>query len=146
LPICKKLGIGLASWSHLAMGYLTGNINQKTQFKSTDYRARVPWFEPQNVTANFAILNFVKKWAEQKNATPARISLEWLLAQSPNVVPITGTTKMNHLLDNLGADGVHFTAEEISKLNADLQKITVHGARLPDAVLSFSGVEAPPLK
>ncbi len=91
-----------------------------------------------------AIVALAKAWARRKAATPAHIALAWLLAQAPWVVPIPGTTRMPHLLDNLGADAVRLTPAEIRELNAAVARTRVHGARLPAGVLRLSGVEAPP--
>jgi aryl-alcohol dehydrogenase-like predicted oxidoreductase len=144
MSICKELGIGLVCWSPLAMAYLTGDIDQNTTLQRGDFRAMVPWFAPENRAGNVAIVALVKEWARRKATTPAQIALAWLLAQAPWVVPIPGTTKMPHLLDNLGADAVRFTPAEIRELNAAAARTPVHGARLPAGVLRLSGVEAPP--
>ncbi len=144
MPICKELGIGLVCWSPLAMAYLTGDIDQNTTLQRGDFRSMVPWFAPENRAGNVAIVALVKEWARRKAATPAQIALAWLLAQAPWVVPIPGTTKMPHLLDNLGAGAVRFTPAEIRELNAAVARTRVHGARLPAGVLRLSGVEAPP--
>ena len=80
----------------------------------------------------------------QKGATPAQISLAWLLAQKPWIVPIPGTTQMAHMLENTGSDAVRFTADELNGFNSELVKIQVKGERLPKMILDFSGVEAPP--
>ena len=92
---------------------------------------------------NLALVDLLKSWAERKQATPAQISLAWLMAQKPWIVPIPGTTQMPHLLDNIGAATVQFTPAEHAELNASAAAIQIKGARLPDAVLAFSGVEAP---
>ena len=144
LPICKELGIGFVCWSPLAMAFLTGAIDQNTRFGQGDFRGMVPWFTPENRLGNLALVAVVEEWSRRKDATPAQIALAWLMAQEPWVVPIPGTTKMPHLLDNVGADAVRFTPEEIRELNAALLRTPVHGARLPAMVLSLSGVEAPP--
>jgi len=144
LPICKELGIGFVCWSPLAMAFLTGTIDQNTQFEPEDFRGMVPWFAPENRPGNIALVAVVKEWARRKDATPAQIALAWLLAQEPWIVPIPGTTKMPHLLDNIGADAVRFTPAELQELNAALLRTPVHGARLPGGILSLSGVEAPP--
>ena len=143
LPICKELGIGFVCWSPLAMAFLTGEIDQNTPLQRGDFRGMVPWFAPGNRAANLAIVGLVKEWARRKGSTPAQIALAWLSAQRPWVVPIPGTTKLPHLLDNLGADAVRFTPEELRELNAALGRTPVHGARLPEGVLRLSGVEAP---
>lgn len=143
LPICKELGIGFVCWSPLAMAFLTGTIDQNTRLGQGDFRGLVPWFAPENRPGNLALVEVVKEWARRKGATPAQIALAWLMAQEPWIVPIPGTTKMPHLLDNLGADAVHLTHGEVRELNAALLRTPVHGARLPADVLSLSGVEAP---
>ncbi len=143
LPICKELGIGFICWSPLAMAFLTGAIDQNTRFQRGDFRAMVPWFAPENRPGNLAIVEVVKQWARRKDATPAQIALAWLMAQEPWIVTIPGTTKMPHMLDNNGADGVSFTSGEIREFNAALARTPVHSARLPPMVLSLSGVEAP---
>ena len=143
LPICKELGIGFVCWSPLAMAFLTGAIDQNTRFEQGDFRGMVPWFTPENRPGNLALVAVVEEWARRKEATPAQIALAWLLAQEPWIVPIPGTTKMPHLLDNIGADAVRFTPDEVRGLNSALLRTPVHGARLPAMVLSLSGVEAP---
>ena len=88
----------------------------------------------------------MKSWAERKQATPAQIALAWLMAQKPWIVPIPGTTQMAHMLENSGAAAVRFTPAELAELNAAVSAIEIQGQRLPDQVLAFSGVEAPPKK
>jgi aryl-alcohol dehydrogenase-like predicted oxidoreductase len=142
LPVCKELGIGFVCWSPLAMAFLTGDINQSTPIAQGDFRGMVPWFAPENRAGNLALVAQVKEWAKRKEATPAQIALAWLMAQEPWIVPIPGTTKMPHTLDNIGADAVRFTPDEVKELNAALARTPVHGARLPAMLLSLSGVEA----
>jgi aryl-alcohol dehydrogenase-like predicted oxidoreductase len=88
----------------------------------------------------------LKKWAVQKRATPAQISLAWLLHQKPWIVPIPGTTQVAHMLENSGADAVKFSKDELQQFNKQLDAIQIKGERLPAAVLQFSDVEAPPKK
>jgi aryl-alcohol dehydrogenase-like predicted oxidoreductase len=144
LPICEELGIGFVCWSPLAMGFLTGTIDQETSFERGDFRGSVPWFTPENRPQNMAVVALVREWARRKGATPAQISLAWLMAQKPWIVPIPGTTKMPHLLDNLGGGAVRFTPEEVRELNGALARVPIHGARLSAGLLRLSGVEAAP--
>lgn len=144
LPICRELGIGLVCWGPLAHGFLAGAITQDTQFARGDFRGSVPWFTPENRPGNLAIVEVAKDWARRKSAAPAQIALAWLLAQSPSVVPIPGTNKLPHLIEDLGADAVRFTPDELRELNAALARTPVQGARLGRGILSLSGVEAPP--
>jgi aryl-alcohol dehydrogenase-like predicted oxidoreductase len=146
IPLCEELGIGFVCWSPLGVGFLTGAIDAETRFAPGDIRGTEGRFAPENVPNNLALIELVKQWAVQKSATPAQISLAWLIAQKPWVVPIPGTTQMAHMLENSGADAVRFTTEELNSFNNDLAKIEIKGLRLPQMVLDFSGVEAPPKK
>ena len=143
IPLCEELGIGFVPWSPLGVGFLTGGIDAKTRFAEGDIRGIEGRFSPENLPHNLALVELVKGWAERKKATPAQIALAWLMAQKPWIVPIPGTTQMAHLLDNIGAAGVRFTPDEVSELNQAISAIEIRGARLPDAVLKFSDVEAP---
>ena len=143
LPLCQELGIGFVPWSPLGVGFLTGSVDEKTRFAPGDIRAIETRFSPENLPHNLALVELCKRWAVRKNATPAQISLAWLMAQQPWIVPIPGTTQMAHMLENIGADAVRFTADELAELNRSVAAIQVLGARLPDVVLAFSDVEAP---
>jgi aryl-alcohol dehydrogenase-like predicted oxidoreductase len=125
------------------VGFLTGAIDAKTRFADGDIRKVESRFSPENLPHNLALVEMVKRWAERKQATPAQIALAWLMAQKPWIVPIPGTTQMPHLIENIGAASVRFTPPELAELNRSVSAIQIRGARLPDAVLVFSGVEAP---
>ncbi len=143
LPLCEELGIGFVCWSPLGVGFLTGAIDANTRFAPGDIRGVESRFSPENLPHNVALVELVKSWAVRKGATPAQISLAWLLAQKPWIVPIPGTTQMAHMLENSGAADVSFTADELGQFNAELAKIEFKGERLPKMVLDFSNVEAP---
>src|SRR6185436_10920631 len=144
LPICEELGIGFVPWSPLGVGFLTGAIDAKTRFADGDIRKIESRFSPENLPDNLALVVLLKRWSERKQATPAQIALAWLMAQKPWIVPIPGTTQMAHMLENVGAAAIRFTPAELTELNASVSAIQILGQRLPDAVLVFSGVEAPP--
>ena len=146
LPLCEELGIGFVPWSPLGVQFLTGWIDANTRFAPGDIRAVESRFSPENLPHNLQLVALVKRWAERKRATPAQIALAWLLAQKPWIVPIPGTTQMAHMVENSGADDVRFTTTELAELNAAVRAIEIRGARLPEQVLVFSGVEAPPKK
>lgn len=146
IPLCQELGIGFVCWSPLGVGFLTGAIDTETRFAPGDIRGTEGRFSPENLPNNLALVELAKKWALQKSATPAQISLAWLLGQKPWIVPIPGTTQMAHMLENNGGDNVHFTANELTIFNTELAKIEIKGLRLPQMVLNFSGVEAPSKK
>ncbi|WP_333209529.1 aldo/keto reductase [Microcoleus sp. S36b_A4] len=144
IPLCQELGIGFVPWSPLGVGFLTGAIDAQTRFAPGDIRGVESRFSPENLPHNLAIVDLVKTWAERKQATPAQIALAWLLAQKPWIVPIPGTTQMRHMIENIGAAAIRFTPAELAEMNRSVSAIEIRGARLPDAVLVFSGVEAPP--
>jgi len=143
LPLCQELGIGFVCWSPLGVGFLTGAIDENTRFASGDIRGIEERFSPENLPNNLALVKLLKSWAERKGSTPARISLAWLLAQKPWIVPIPGTTQMAHMLDNIGASEVKMTPDELKHFNEELSAISIKGLRLPQTVLNFSNVEAP---
>jgi len=143
LPLCEELGIGFVCWSPLGVGFLTGAIDAKTRFAEGDIRGIETRFSPDNLPQNLKLVDLVKTWAARKQATPGQIALAWLMAQKPWIVPIPGSTQMSHMQDNVGAASVAFTAPELAELNAAVADIKVAGQRLPDAVLQYSGVEAP---
>ncbi|WP_448702442.1 aldo/keto reductase [Mucilaginibacter sp. AW1-3] len=143
LPLCQELGIGFVCWSPLGVGFLTGAIDAGTGFSPGDIRANESRFSRENIIKNMPLVNLVKKWGLEKNATPGQISLAWLLAQTPWIVPIPGTTQMAHMIENTGASDVRFSSDELKKFNEELSAIHIEGVRLPQFVLSLSGVEAP---
>jgi aryl-alcohol dehydrogenase-like predicted oxidoreductase len=144
IPLCQELGIGFVPWSPLGVGFLTGAIDANTRFAPGDIRGIESRFSPENLPHNLTLVDVVKSWAARKQATPAQISLAWLMAQKPWIVPIPGTTQMPHLIENIGAAAVRFTPAELTELNRSVAASQIRGARLPEAVQVFSGVEAPP--
>lgn len=144
IPLCQELGIGFVPWSPLGVGFLTGAIDANTRFAPGDIRGVESRFSPENLPGNLALVDLVKRWAIRKQATAAQISLAWLMAQRPWIVPIPGTTQMPHMIENIGAAAVRFTPAELAELNRSVSEVQIRGARLPDAVLAYSDVEAPP--
>lgn len=140
LPTLEELGIGFVPFSPLGAGFLTGKIDEKTQFDSSDFRTHVPRFAPEALRVNMALVDIVRNFATRKGATPAQIALAWLLAQKPWIVPIPGTTKLHRLQENLGAMRVELTAMELSEMEAEASKISLQGARLPESVLKMTGL------
>jgi aryl-alcohol dehydrogenase-like predicted oxidoreductase len=143
IPLCQQLGIGFVPWSPLGVGFLAGAIDANTRFADGDIRKLESRFAPENLPHNLALVDLLKSWAARKQATPAQIALAWLMEQKAWIVPIPGTTQMAHMLENIGASAVRFTHAEVDELNRSVAAIQVRGARLPDAVQVFSGVEAP---
>ena len=146
IPLCEELGIGFVPWWPLDCQLLTGWIDANTRFAPGDLRAATPRFSPENLAHNMQLVDLIKTWAVRKRATPAQIAVAWLMAQKPWIVPIPGTTVMQHMTENAGAADVRFTPAEINELNLAVRAIEIKGQRLPDGVLVFSGVEAPTKK
>lgn len=146
IPLCEELGIGFVPWSPLGVGFLTGAIDENTRYAQGDIRGMETRFSQENISNNMALVNLLKKWSLQKEATPAQISLAWLLSQKPWIVPIPGTTQMTHMLENIKADEIKFTPDELNKFNNQLDAIQIKGERLPPFVQAFSDVEAPQKK
>lgn len=146
LPTCEELGIGFVPWSPLGVQFLTGWIDANTRFAPGDIRGAESRFSPENLPNNLKLVDLLKSWAKRKEAAPSQIALAWLMAQKPWIVPIPGTTQMAHMLENSGSAGVKFTLAELAELNSAVNVIEIKGQRLPDMVLAFSGVEAPPKK
>jgi len=140
LPTLDELGIGFVPFSPLGAGFLTGKIDESTQFDATtDFRAIVPRFSSEALQANMALVVLVRKVAERKGVTPAQIALAWLLAQKPWIVPIPGTTKLHRLEENLGAVEVHFTPEDLKEIEESVSHLALKGDRLPKAALDMTG-------
>ncbi len=131
LPTLEELGIGFVPFSPLGKGFLTGAINENTQFDSTDFRNIVPRFSQEARKANQVMVDLLARIAQEKQATSAQIALAWLLAQKPWIVPIPGTTKLHRLEENLGAATVQLTAGDLREIEEAASKITIEGARYP---------------
>jgi aryl-alcohol dehydrogenase-like predicted oxidoreductase len=131
-PLCEELGIGFVPFSPLGKGFLTGAINEKTTFDSTDFRNIVPRFTPDARKANQALVDLLGDIAARKQATAAQIALAWLLSRKPWIVPIPGTTKLHRLEENIGAAATELTAEDLREIESALSGITVQGARNPE--------------
>jgi len=139
LPVCEELGIGFVPFSPLGRGFLTGKIDENTTFDSSDFRNVVPRFTPEARKANQVVVDLLRTIGERKNATPAQIALAWLLAQKPWIVPIPGTTKLHRLEENIGAADVELTPDDLREINEATEKITVEGARYPEALERRTG-------
>jgi len=139
IPTLEELGIGFVPFSPLGKGFLTGKIDDKTTFDSTDFRNIVPRFTAEARKANQAMVDLLGKVATQKNATPAQIALAWLLARKPWIVPIPGTTKQHRLEENNKAAEVELTVEEIAHIENAASEIEVQGARYPENLAKLVG-------
>ncbi len=139
MPTLEELGIGLVPYSPLGRGFLTGKMDERTTFDSSDFRRTLPRFTPEALKANQAMVDFLGKIGQRKKATPAQIALAWLLAQKPWIVPIPGTTKLDRLDENIGAASVELTSDDLREIDGADSTITVHGARYPDRLEQLTG-------
>jgi aryl-alcohol dehydrogenase-like predicted oxidoreductase len=139
LPTLEELGIGFVPFSPLGRGFLTGKINENTQFASSDFRNSLPRYTPEARKANQVLVDLLGKIAEQKQATPAQIALAWLLAQKSWIVPIPGTTKLARLEENLGSVNVELTPDDLRAIERALSGIKVQGARYPEELERQAG-------
>jgi aryl-alcohol dehydrogenase-like predicted oxidoreductase len=131
LPALEELGIGFVPFSPLGKGFLTGAINENTQFDSTDFRNIVPRFTAEARKANQALVDVLGQIAARMQATPAQIALAWLLAQKPWIVPIPGTTKLHRLEENLAAARLELSANDLREIHEAVARIPVQGDRYP---------------
>jgi aryl-alcohol dehydrogenase-like predicted oxidoreductase len=131
-PTLEELGIGFVPFSPLGKGFLTGKIDENTDFSPGDFRNSVPRFSAENRKANRTIVEIVTRIAERKNATPAQIAIAWVLAQHPWIVPIPGTTKPHRLKENIESISVDLSAEDLQEIASATSTITIQGARYPE--------------
>jgi aryl-alcohol dehydrogenase-like predicted oxidoreductase len=132
LPTLEELGIGFVPFSPLGKGFLTGTIDERTTFDSTDFRNMVPRFSPEARKANKALVDLLATIAARKQATPAQLALAWLLAQRPWIVPIPGTTKRQRLEENIGAAAVQLSPDDLREIDITASTIAIQGARYPE--------------
>jgi aryl-alcohol dehydrogenase-like predicted oxidoreductase len=140
IPTLEELGIGLVPYSPLGRGFLTGKIDDTTNFASTDFRANLPRFTPEARKTNQALVDLLRSIADRKGATAAQIALAWILAQKPWIVPIPGTTKLHRLDENIGAAEIDLTADDLREIDEASSEITVAGARYPENLERMTGI------
>jgi len=140
IPALEELGIGLVPFSPLGKGFLTGKIDENTSFDKTDFRNIVPRFSAENRKANQALVDLLTNIGAGKKATPPQISLAWLLAQKPWIVPIPGTTKLHRLEENIGAANIELTFGELNEINLAIENIKVAGERYPEELEKRTGL------
>jgi len=135
----EELGIGFVPFSPLGKGFLTGAINENTQFDKTDFRNVVPRFAEENRKANQVVVDKISDFAKKKNATPAQVALAWVLAQRPWIVPIPSTTKITRLEENVKAEQLILTKNDLEAIEDAFSRIEVQGARYPAALQARVG-------
>lgn len=145
IPVCEELGIGFVPWSPLGTGFLTGKYTPTTQF-DPKYDVRVTYkfarFTPEALKANWYIIELLQRIAPRYEATPGQIALAWHLAHKPFIVPIPGTTKLEHLKENIGAANIKLKASDMEEIETAIALNGVHGLRIPEGVLQSSDIGA----
>jgi aryl-alcohol dehydrogenase-like predicted oxidoreductase len=129
-PVCEELGIGFVPYSPLCRAYLTGYINERTKYiAANDNRGSLPRYAPEAVIANWKMIDVLVAFGNERGLTAAQVSLAWLMAQKPWIVPIPGTTKLAHLQENLWSADYEFTPEELKQLTEAVSNIQIVGDR-----------------
>lgn len=131
-PTLEELGIGFVPFSPLGRGFLTGAIDENTPFVDSDFRKGLPRFTPENRKANLGFVEWLKGFAARRNATAAQVSLAWILAQKPWIVPIPATTKLHRLEENIGAASLELSPQDLNEIDHATATIGFHGDRYPD--------------
>ncbi len=139
LPTLEELGIGFVPFSPLGKGFLTGEIDERTEFSKNDFRNIVPRFNKENRKANQDLVKLLGEIAKQKNASKAQIAIAWVLAQKPWIVPIPGTTKLQHLESDIEAAEINLSSSDLNQIETALSKIEIQGARYPKELEERTG-------
>jgi aryl-alcohol dehydrogenase-like predicted oxidoreductase len=134
MPTLEELGIGFVPFSPLGKGFLTGKIDETTQFDRSDFRNSIPRFAAENRKVNAALVDLLTRIATAKGATPAQIALAWLLARKPWIVPIPGTRRLERLEENLGAAALELSADDVREIDDAAARVAVVGARYPEVM------------
>ena len=140
LPTLAELGIGFVPFSPLGKAMLTGRFNKDTTFDKTDFRSTIPRFQSDNLKHNMELVDYVENLAKQKETTPARIAIGWLLAQKPWIVPIPGTKRISRIEENIGGADISFTDEELADIRHHLNSIEILGGRYPEDQEKMTGL------
>jgi aryl-alcohol dehydrogenase-like predicted oxidoreductase len=137
IPVCEELRIGFVPFSPLASGFLSGKLSSETKFTGIDARRVITRFEKDNIIANQPLLDLLHQFANAKEATPAQISLAWMLHKKDFIVPIPGSTNASRITENLGAASVLLTDSEYANIETELAKIQIHGNRTDEDMMKL---------
>lgn len=140
IPTLEELGIGLVPFSPLGKGFLAGKFDKNSSFEKTDFRSTLPRFTAEALEKNQTMLDLIKGFAEQKEATPAQIALAWLLARKSWIAPIPGTTKLHRLEENIASTAVTLSEQELQALNDASAAIALTGDRYPPELMKRVGI------
>jgi aryl-alcohol dehydrogenase-like predicted oxidoreductase len=129
LKACRELGVGFVAFSPVARGFLCGALNDVSALDAKDIRKTMPRFSPENYAANLRLLPAYRALAQEAGCTPAQLALAWLLHKGTGIIPIPGTTSVEHLRENLAAADVKLDADFLARLDALINESTVTGNR-----------------
>jgi aryl-alcohol dehydrogenase-like predicted oxidoreductase len=146
LQACDELGIGFVPYSPLGKGFLTGAMGKDDKLGDGDFRKTLPRFQPEAIEKNKALVDLLKRVADEKSATPAQIALAWLLAQRPYIAPIPGTTKLHRLEENIAAAEIKLTQNDLQAIADAASRIQIEGERYAPQQLAMVGRDAPPIR
>lgn len=141
IPACGELGIGFVAFSPLASGFLSGKVTANDTYTGDDVRRVITRFDKNNIRANQPLLDLLSAFAKEKCATPAQISLAWMLHKKNFIVPIPGMRKLERVEENLGAADINLTEEEFERIEAELAKITIHGDRTDEDIAKLRHID-----
>lgn len=139
IPALLELGISLVPFSPLGKGLLTGALGADAAFGGDDFRSTVPRFQAENIKANQALVDIIRRFAADRGVTPAQVALAWLLAKHPSIVPIPGTTKVDRLIENLGAATLALSTDDVETLEAASSQVRTAGDRYSAAQAAMVG-------
>lgn len=117
LPLLRELGIGFVAYSPLGRGFLTGTVRSTEELPDSDYRKTNPRFFDENFQHNLRCADEVREIGADVGATAAQVALAWLLAKGPDIVPIPGTKRVTRLEENVGADALELTPDQLARLD-----------------------------
>lgn len=140
LPLCRELGIGFVAYSPLGRGMLTGAISGSDSLAENDRRRDHPRFQPGNIERNVEIVRPLNEIAKEKGCSTARLALAWLLHQGDDIVPIPGTRKQAHMLDNMAAADMALSADDVRRIGESVKAGAVSGTRYPEKQLGGLGI------
>jgi aryl-alcohol dehydrogenase-like predicted oxidoreductase len=142
LDACAELGVAFVAFSPLARGYLPGELQDVGTLSPKDIRRTMPRFDPENYARNLELLTRYRALAQQAGCTPSQLALAWLLHKAPHIIPIPGSQRLDHIVDNAGADSVQLSAAVMAELDVLINQSTVTGARYDAQATSEVDTEA----
>ena len=146
LQTCRELGVAVVAYSPLGRGFLTGQYKSVDDLNENDSRKLHPRFSPENFPKNLALVDKIKAIADKKGCTSGQLTLAWLMAQGPDIIPIPGTRKIKYLEENWGAMNVQISPHEDKEIRAAIKATEVHGMRYPEGHMKNTFVDTPALK